>query len=386
MRILHVCLAVFYIDKYSYQENVLPKMHKLQGHEVHILASTETYLENTILGYTDPGTYKNEDGIIVTRVSYSKILPHKVMRKLRVYKGVNDVMNTFKPDIIFVHGCQFISIYTIASYLKKNPVVRLYVDGHADFFNSAKNWFSKNILHRLVYRWCAKKIEAHTRKFYGVLPIRVEFIRNMYGISDKKIELLPLGIDDSIVDFKKKRKVRSTIRDKLGIAESDFVIVTGGKIDKRKNIHTLMKAVGEIGYNEIKLIVFGTPNKQMKKDVETLSKHKNISYVGWVRSNNIYDYFMASDIAFFPGTHSVLWEQAVGFGIPCIFRKYAGIQHVDIGGNCLFIDSDEMTEIQEIIIKVFHDTDMFSMLKQSAKDKGIEKFSYSNIAKCAIEG
>ena len=72
MKILHCCLACFYIDDYSYQENILPKFHKIQGHDVKILASTETYIDNKVLGNTVSGTYYNEDGIEVTRINYSK--------------------------------------------------------------------------------------------------------------------------------------------------------------------------------------------------------------------------------------------------------------------------------------------------------------------------
>ena len=63
MKILHCCLAAFYIDKYGYQENVLPKMHKIQGHEVEILASTENYLNGNKLSYVKPSIYYNEDKI-----------------------------------------------------------------------------------------------------------------------------------------------------------------------------------------------------------------------------------------------------------------------------------------------------------------------------------
>ena len=350
MRILHCCLACFYIDNYSYQENVVPKMHKLQGHQVAILASTETYIDNAVLGNVEPGSYHTKDGIPITRVPYCKFLPQLVMKKLRIYKGVMGVIESFTPDIIFIHGCQFIGIREIAMYAKKHPNVRVYVDGHTDFINSAKDWFSKNILHRVVYRWCAKSIEPYVRKFYGVLPVRVDFFRNMYGISDEKVELLPLGVDDSIIDFARKDTIRSSIRMKLDIAESDFVIVTGGKIDKRKNIHILMKAINEIDRTEIKLIVFGFPNEQMKREIQNLSEHESIRYVGWISSEQVCDYFMASDLAFFPGTHSVLWEQAVGSGLPCIFKKWMGIQHVDIGGNCLFIQSGDKREIKEAII------------------------------------
>ena len=43
MKILHLMLACFYIDKYSYQENYLPKYHKKQGHDVEIIASLFTF-------------------------------------------------------------------------------------------------------------------------------------------------------------------------------------------------------------------------------------------------------------------------------------------------------------------------------------------------------
>ena len=40
-------------------------MHKLQGHDVMIMASTETYVDNLHLGYVKPSEYLNEDGIPV---------------------------------------------------------------------------------------------------------------------------------------------------------------------------------------------------------------------------------------------------------------------------------------------------------------------------------
>ena len=46
MRILHLCLANFYIDNYSYQENMLPKYHKMMGHYVSVIASKVSFDEN----------------------------------------------------------------------------------------------------------------------------------------------------------------------------------------------------------------------------------------------------------------------------------------------------------------------------------------------------
>ena len=76
MKILHCCLAAFYIDNYGYQENILPKIHTLQGNEVKIIASTETYQKNNVLGYVRPSNYINENQIPVVRLPYIKWLPH----------------------------------------------------------------------------------------------------------------------------------------------------------------------------------------------------------------------------------------------------------------------------------------------------------------------
>ena len=39
MKVVHLCLACFYPDGYSYQENMLPQYHKMLGMEVAIIAS-----------------------------------------------------------------------------------------------------------------------------------------------------------------------------------------------------------------------------------------------------------------------------------------------------------------------------------------------------------
>jgi len=386
MRILHCCLANFFVDDYGYQENILPKMHKLQGHEVAILASTETYINNRVLGYMEPGSYHTKEGIPITRLPYVKFIPHMIAKKLRIYQGIYEAIESFAPDILFLHDCQFISIRKIALYAQKHPGIKIYVDSHTDWMNSGTNWVSKYILHGIVYKHCAKIIEPYTCKFYGVLPLRMEFYQDMYDIPAEKTELLVMGAAVNENDLANRDDIRSSIRGSLGIQDSDFVIVSGGKIDCHKNIHVLMSAINEINQKDIKLIVFGIPTDQMKKEIEILSKHDCIKYVGWVSTEKIYDYLFASDLAVFPGTHSVLWEQAVGVGLPCVFKKWDRVQHVDLGGNCLFLDTADDDEIKNVILKIYHHKDIYSKMKQVAMEKGISEFSYYNIAKRAIEG
>ena len=149
MRILHCCLACFYIDNYSYQENILPRYHKLMGHEVKIVASTESFDKNGRITYIDAKRYMNEDGIEVVRLPYVTYIPDKAVKKLRRYKGLWEELNSFKPDFIFIHDIQFLDIDIIRKYAKKHTV-KIVADCHADFSNSARNFISRKVLHGIV--------------------------------------------------------------------------------------------------------------------------------------------------------------------------------------------------------------------------------------------
>jgi len=122
----------------------------------------------------------------------------------------------------------------------------------------------------------------------------------------------------------------------------------------------------------------------MKPIIETLSKSDSIRYIGWIDSYKAYDYFLASDLAVFPGTHSVLWEQAAGTGIPCVFRYWEGMDHIDAGGNCKFLYSDETSEIQKVIEEIVNDKKGYERMKIVAEEVGVKKFSYREISKKAI--
>jgi 1,2-diacylglycerol 3-alpha-glucosyltransferase len=383
MIILHCCLSEHFVDNYGYQENIITKMHKMQGYDVRIVASTETIINNKLC-YLAPSKYIGENNIPIIRIPYTKLIPAIVSHKLRIYKNIKKTIINIHPDIIFIHGLAFLSIISIADYAKKNKSI-VYVDNHDDYINSCRNWFSKIILHKLIYKQCAKKIEPYVKWFYGVLPIRVDFLIHIYNVPKDKTKLLLMGADDSLFNIKEKHIVRHQEREKLRIKDKDFIIVSGGKIEKRKNIDVLIKAFNMLNIPNVRLIIFGKVDNNLKDEFSQYQNCANIIFTGFLNQQQIYDILISSDLAIYPGTHSVLWEQSVGVGLPCIFKKWEGIQHVDLGGNCLFLDDITIETIKNILIRVIEDKDLFFRLRKHSIEKGIKMFSYSKIAKQAIE-
>jgi len=355
------------------------------GHYVSVIASKVSFDENGELCLLKKqGETLSREGYKVLRLRYKRFL-YPLNKRIRRYERTYISIKEENPDIIFVHGCQFWDIKKIREYKRHNRNVKIFVDNHADFNNSASNWISKHILHKVIWRHCAKSIEGFTEKFYGVTPNRCAFLENVYKIEKNKIELLLLGVDDERINVDQKENIRSRVRKMYNIPENDFVIISGGKLDLRKNVHLLIQAVNELENDKIKLILFGKIKLQIQPELIELCKSDNIRYVGWVNSNNIYDLLQASDLGVFPGTHSVLWEQAVGTGLPCIFKYWEGMDHIDLDGNCRFLYNDSVSEIKKILEEVINDRDQYSRMKDVAESNKRKKFSYHEIARKAIE-
>ena len=384
MKIMHLMLACFYIDNYSYQENLLPKYHKKQGHEVEIVASLVSFDEHgksVILA--KGGKYQNEYGIPVTRLEYSKSLH---ARRLRKYIGLKEELERFQPDLLFIHGVQFSDVSVVVDYIKHHKHVIVYADSHSDFSNSGTNWLSKTILHEIVWRHYAQLINPYVKKFYGVLPARVDFLISEYKLPKEKVELLVMGADDERVNEAAKQEVRERIRSQLHLEKDDFVIMTGGKIDAFKTqTLLLMEAVMKISEPKVKLIVFGSVTEELADRVKTLADGEIVQYIGWIQANDSYDYFASADLVVFPGRHSVFLFLVVAQGIPMVVKSWPGTHHVDVGGNVVFLEKDSVEEIQTVLEKIVGDKETYNKMKQVAESEGKKQFAYSQIAKRSID-
>ena len=109
----------------------------------------------------------------------------------------------------------------------------------------------------------------------------------------------------------------------------------------------------------------------------------NIHYLGWCNAQRVMDCMLASDLACFPGTHSTLWEQAVGVGLPAIFKQWNEMTHINVNDNCIFVKGEDVDELRSVIEQML-DNDYYLLKKGKAEIAAIS-FLYSDIAKKAIE-
>ncbi len=382
MKIVHIAPNAPYNEGWGYQDNLLPKYHKKLGHDVTLIITNTMHKDGKIVE-TECEDYVNNDGVRVVRLKRKKYF-NRILTNIRSKMDVYQLLKEIKPDFIFFHGLLGTTIYDVVKYKKRiNPNCKIVRDNHLDYNIGVKVMTCKNRIIRAFYRFYNKRTIKYVDKVYGVTPWRKTYAEDYFKVPKNKTDVLIMGADDEKIDYKNKNLIRERIRNDYGVKNHDFLIVTGGKIDEKKKITLLMEAVKN--FSNVKLLIFGNVANEIKDEFDSLIKeNSNIIYIGWIAADKVYDYFFASDLIFFPGQHSVLWEQACASKVPCVFEKWEGMEHVNNGGNSDFISPVTVQSIKEKIVELEY-TDKYFKMKEVAMSKNTDIYLYSSIAEKSIK-
>ena len=344
MRILHLCLASYYNDGYNYQENVLPRINKEDGHEVRILASTEVFVDNQRLGYVEPSEYVTEYGVPIKRLPYAQIGNHFIQKKVRKYSGVYEEIAKFSPDVIMAHGLTMWSDLDVVRYKKNRPEVKLYADTHTAAYNSGTNWLSLHVLHRGLYRWLTQKTLPHLEKYFYIGEGERKFAIETYDVPEDIMEFYPLGgVIPSAEEYLDRRARR---RAELGLAEDELLLVHSGKLDALKRTADLLRAFAAVPELKAKLAVIGSVPEDMKPVLEPLmAADPRVTYLGWKSGAELQEYLCACDLYCQPGSVSATMQNAVCCGSPVLLYPHEPYtKHYDYGNILWAKTAEDMTK------------------------------------------
>ena len=340
MRILHLCLANFYIDGYNYQENVLTRINKEDGHEVRIIASTETFADNVTVTYVEPSEYVTEFGVPIKRIPYVKIGTHFSTIKIRKYVGLYEEIVKFAPDVIMCHDIVFWSIFDVIRYKKEHPEVKLYADTHTGIYNSGRNWLSLHILHRCFYRYLIHRTLPYLEKYFYITIGERDFSVQHYGIPEDMLEFLPLG--GNLPTEEEYQKCRTERRAELGLAPDELLLLHSGKVNNLKRTDELLKAFAAVPDLKAKLVIIGSISDDVKPELEQLmAADARVVYLGWKSASDLLEYLCACDLYCQPGSLSATLQNAVCCGSPIMSYPHPAYTGELDYGNILWVETQE---------------------------------------------
>lgn len=384
MKILMLC--DFYNEKLEFQENILTKYYTKYNHEVVVIASTYESVFDYYNGSYDKNTpqkvYFDKKAKIIK-------LPYKfnILNKLRKYTSIKKILEDEKPDLIYVHDIM-LNILECVTYIKRNPHVKMIMDYHADYSNSGKNWLSLKVLHGIIRKWYLDKSIKYISKIFPVVPAGVDFLHEIYKVPYEKMEVLPLGADiDLCKSVFEKKELHNILKEKYFIKDNTKVVITGGKLSPRKKTELLIEAFKSLNIDDKVLLVIGDSSEPDMEYIQMLKEksksQKNIIFTGWLSTHDVYAHYAISDIAVFPASQSILWQQAIASGLPLIVGNtgHQSIEYLNMHENIIMMKKEDIQveTIKNNIEKVLDDKDLYSKMHKGALLVRDEKLDWNRL-------
>ncbi len=377
MKIVHLCLSNFYIDNYSYQENELVLRNVLDGHEVLVVASTETYDSKKRLNNLSHGEYIGGEGARVIRLPYRRWLPERLMKKFRFHPQVFEILTREKPDVILFHGLCGWELLTVKKYKVAHPSVKFYADSHEDFHNSARTFLSKYILHYLYYKTILRNALIAIDKILCITPETVSFVKDFYRIPEVKIELFPLG--GEVLDDNQYINIRLKTRSTLELTDVDIAIVQSGKLNASKRLIDALKAFSRINNSRLKYFIAGQFTSDVESEVgDLIRKDSRIRFLGWKTPAELRDLLCSADVYVQPFGQSVTTQMSLCCRCAILLQDLPSHRFLFVNNGYLFQGNDGLFKAFDFISK---NADSVVEMGERSAAYAAEKLDYKTLAK-----
>lgn len=375
MKILHLCLSCFYIDNSLYQENELAREHVASGHDVRVIASTETMSKDGQITYCEPREYIGSDGALVKRLPYRKLLPAKIMRKLRMHPGVFKEIESFSPDVIVFHGAAGWELLTASRYARLNPNVLFWIDSHEDANNSARGFVSREILHKRYYGPILRKVLPQAGPVLCISLETIDFVHKLYDVPRSQLEFFPLGgrpLPDQDYDTR-----RAKTRQDLGVNDGHVMFLQSGKFDRKKRLRSTLSAFSATRDPAFRLVLSGVITDDAEEVHRLISSDPRIRFLGWSDPDTMINLLSATDVYLQPGSQSVTLQNSM-----C---QRCAIVVDDVKSHRPYVDGNGYltkagTNLGEILQDISTHKDKIEDMQKRSHEIALKVLDYSNLA------
>lgn len=301
-------------------QNLINELKK-RGHEVRVITFSKGKKS-----YTENGVY------YIKSLSLEWIYPEIRMPSSRAGKFVKEIVE-WKPDVIHSQ-CEFFS-YGFARRVSKKtgaPIVHTYHTLYDDYVGYAMPF--KRLGRWLVRRYLSVKrikrvsaIIAPTEKVKKYLTDTCK--------SDKRIEVIPSGINLEKHKISFTNEERQKGRAQYGFDDTHFVIINLGRLGTEKNLEENISFFAKIlkkFTNARLLIVGGGPALEgLKKLANELGVANKTVFAGMVAPNEVAKYYRLGDLfvcASTSETQGLTYIEAAANGLPLLCRNDPCINEV----------------------------------------------------------
>lgn len=227
-------------------------------------------------------------------------------------------------------------------------------------FEFLNQWI--NILFSILVKLVERKSLARADKIIVLSEFSKIVLQETYNIEDKKISIIPAGVD--LEEFSPTSD-KKEIRKRLDLREDRVVFLSIRRLVGRMGLENLILAMKKLKDSHPNAILLiggrGSLRKKLEIAVENFGLEDNVKFLGFVKNKDLVDYYRACDAFILPTLafegFGMVTLEALACGIPVLGTPAGATPEIleKINSDYIFKDAGA-TEIYEGI-KKFLDED-----------------------------
>lgn len=345
----------------GYLGTMLPRYLARLGQEVHYVATDlppywqipsmrVKYSELIGAEWMQPGIHREYEGYTV------HILGHWEVGGLIGMSGLRPLLRALRPDVIYALGAIGILPLECALHRALHGGL-LFTGSHTlasgfPLASQPRPWRSMAGLRTFFARWLpGRLISLLTEKCYAPTIDCAEIARRFFGVQEKKIKVLHLGVDTDVffpVKDESSQSERRLLRMELGFSDEEVVFVYTGKLTPEKNVALLAEAVSQLREEgrSMRLLCVGAGPER-----DRLAACNATTVLDFRPYTDLGRIYRAADVAVWPTNESTSMLDAAACGLPIIISD--GVvyrEHVD--GNGLVYRMNDLPDLKEKLLEV----------------------------------
>jgi glycosyltransferase involved in cell wall biosynthesis len=357
----------------QYAEHYLAKELSLLGHTTTFITS-DKYLKswNRYVKTKDKTGYRKFEHFDVYRLSaffpFEKVIfKNWVLFYKHIFRSHYDVIH-----LLGVGTFTTLITLLLSYFCKSSNLPLIIVSDHTDARTSAKDGRLADFYH-VFFKWMYKLFGHRIKWVVSFGEAGAAVLKKRYKIQNEKIRIIPLGFDSDNYKYIPELKNK----------EDNLVIGFAGKIDEKKRVDFLLKAIDKSkNKDSIRLIIVGAEDglpyieylKKLAKDFKL-----SVEFRPFASSAELCKFYNFIDLAIYPGGISITTIEANGCGTPVvIYRSIEGLEcRVENNRGFLFSTSEELVEH---INSFFSAGEKISINYQSIADVTASSTSWKSIS------
>lgn len=250
--------------------------------------------------------------------------------------GIRRVLQKVTPGAVLLVGYspRFHQMAFYQAWMAGCPILfRGETTDHALQRSTLKGWLRDRTL-RWLYQRCAKLLYVGRRSYQHFKRL---------GCPDERLLSSPYCVDTDPFELDEPDRVRlrSATRQRLGITDTQTVLLFSGKLSLRKGPDLLLQAVKDLPpeiRQDIVVLFLGSGRlMEVLRGLAESAPPVNIHFLGFQNQTHLSQYYHAADLLVLPSRHSETWglvvNEALHHGLPCVVSDAVGCAQdlIDVG-------------------------------------------------------